>query len=994
VSTDITPWWTALKIRPEIVNASGQIDDVQMSLFQAVYGQGDMRPEYADAAYYGEITYPTGTMVDLFAKLAVRLGGGDDYKKARALWRLDQGMGGGKSHASIGAYHLAENPEALFKTELGKKVREAAKEILGSNVSADLDGPKVVVLPLDNMTPGAGVQEYDGPAVNLYERFLWRLFDKDYARYEAYRPFFSSKEKIADALRSLNRPVLILIDEIMDYIRALDGVDKPDLAEQDMAFIRALLDTVNDVPHVAAVVVMIASDKDTMAVSTKAAERREEIASLLERNGSTTPVNENADFAAILRRRLFTQAAAREVVSATTREFAKTMKDQHWSGKVFDGLGAPWVKNFDAEVQRTYPFHPQLMALAEGEWANMAGFQKVRSTILVFAAAAYALAQRGTSGEWAPLLIGPGDLPLSDATVREAIINSGLISDTRTQANYRSLAQNEVVGLDDASGTARLLDLQREGHIYGTVNPRAAERAATMIFLASIVGSRGQGHRGATELEAMAATFVPTATYGYGDADSLIKGEITNSLASLDKAPGKGGQPPRYFLSTERTLQMMARAAGDAIRGDEDLRDQTVYETALALASDGGRFNEVIGVQADPNRSPLDVLTTAEIEKANSKRLVILDPAQFTLKNGAEKSTVAAVEAVLGVGPDKVPTQWAASVVFAVATTQGRKQARQFAVEYLAWDRVSKFDDVKSDPDLAARAKAETDERRTKFRDFIKQAFRHVAYLAQPADQRVVEVKELGDLRSSLDGGAVWKELAEVDKAYEPGTFTAKALMHQLRDPEDYGIPLREIRDAFWSAPRLPLLPRGEADLREAIFSAIQAGDLVLTDANGVTSPVTSPGEINLSGDSRRLGKPGPATCPNCGQPAHEGPCDTDTTATCPKCGRPAHDGPCDTDTTATCPKCGKPAHDGPCDTGPTPPQPSEKQVNITFVGDINPTNAEGLAKVLLDLYTTIDNGDASYLNATIQIVADAAVADQVVHSAQQAGLNSSSKML
>ena len=992
MSTDITPWWEALKIRPEIIDASGQIDDVQMSLFQAVHGKGESRPAYAEPANYGEITYPTGTMVDLFTKLAIRLGGGADYKKARALWRLDQGMGGGKSHASIGAYHLAQNPEALFKTELGKKVREQAKEILGRDLPVDLGNSKVVVLPLDNMTPGASVQEYDGPGVNLYERFLWRLFDKDYARYEAYQPYFNNKDKIGDALKSLNRPVLILIDEVMDYIRALDGAEKPELAEQDMAFIRALLDTVNDVPHVAAVVVMIASEKDTMAVSEVARERREEIASLLERNGSTTPVNENADFGAILRRRLFTHTAAREVVSATSAQFAKTMKDSHWSEKVFEPMNAPWVKNFDAEVQRTYPFHPQLMALAEGEWANMAGFQKVRSTILVFAAAAHALAQRGLAGDWAPLLIGPGDLPLSDSTVREAIINSGLISDTRTQANYRSLAQNDVVSLDDTSGTARVLDLSRTGHIYGEVNPRAAERAATMIFLASIVGSRGQGHRGATELEVKAATLVPTLTYGYGDADLLVSGDVGN-LASLDKTPGKGGQPPRYFLSTEKTLQMMARAAADAIRGDDELRDTTVYDTALSLASDGGRFDEVIGVRSDTAKTPTAVLVDAQIEKANSKRLIVLDPAQFTLKNGAEKPTLEALSAVLGVGPDKIPTQWASSVIFAVATTQGRKQARQFAVEYLAWDRISKYDDVRSDPDLAARAKAETDERRTKFREFVKQAYRHVAYLSQPdlALDRTVEVKELGDLRSSLDGGAIWKELATVDKTYEPGTFTAKALLHQLRDPEDYGIPLREIRDAFWSAPRLPLLPRGEADLRDAMYQAIQAGDLTLTDANGTVSPVGSPGEINLSGDTRRLAKP-VTTCPKCGKPVHDGPCDTNVAETCPKCGKPLHDGPCDTTVTETCPKCGKPLHDGPCDTTVTVAQ--EKQVNITFVGDVNPMNAEALAKVLLDLYTTVDDGDATYLNATIQIVAEGSAADHLVQSAKQAGLNVSSKDL
>jgi hypothetical protein len=97
VAVDVTPWWEILKLRSEILGASGQIDDVQMSLFGAVHGSGAGRPPYADAGYYGDITHPTERLTDLFAEIAVRIGGGPDYLKARAVTRLDQGMGGGKS---------------------------------------------------------------------------------------------------------------------------------------------------------------------------------------------------------------------------------------------------------------------------------------------------------------------------------------------------------------------------------------------------------------------------------------------------------------------------------------------------------------------------------------------------------------------------------------------------------------------------------------------------------------------------------------------------------------------------------------------------------------------------------------------------------------------------------------------------------------------------------------------------------------------------------
>ena len=56
----------------------------------------------------------------------------------------------------------------------------------------------------------------------------------------------------------------------------LDGANKPELSAQDMAFLRAILDVVNDVPHVAMLVVMIASDVDKIALSAAAQQRRDD----------------------------------------------------------------------------------------------------------------------------------------------------------------------------------------------------------------------------------------------------------------------------------------------------------------------------------------------------------------------------------------------------------------------------------------------------------------------------------------------------------------------------------------------------------------------------------------------------------------------------------------------------------------------------------------------------------------------------------------------
>ena len=93
---------------------------------------------------------------------------------------------------------------------------------------------------------------------------------------------------------------------------------------------------------------------------------------------------------------------------------------------------------------------------------------------------------------------------------------------------------------------------------------------------------------------------------------------------------------------------------------------------------------------------------------------------------------------------------------------------------------------------------------------------------------------------------------ARAQQSVQPGEFTRNALLHNLRDT-DYGCPISEIRDAFWSNPHKPLLPTGVAELREAIFAAISEGDIKLVGPDGVVYLVHSPNDINLAASGIRI---------------------------------------------------------------------------------------------------------------------------------------------
>jgi hypothetical protein len=146
----------------------------------------------------------------------------------------------------------------------------------------------------------------------------------------------------------------------------------------------------------------------------------------------------------------------------------------------------------------------------------------------------------------------------------------------------------------------------------------------------------------------------------------------------------------------------------------------------------------------------------------------------------------------------------------------------------------------------------------------VRAAYQHVAYLGEDTDaagQRTLAVRFVRfdkDNHTSLDGNIVWADLDDKDKAFEPNTFDAKALLNNLRD-NDWGLPLKEIRDAFYKTPRLPLLPGGDADLRNAIYDAYANGKLKLTNAAGQEASASRPADINVGSDGLRLAKPTPA---------------------------------------------------------------------------------------------------------------------------------------
>ena len=966
MTTQLTPWWNELRFRDELVKTSGTVGDIQMSLRGVAYGSAGEYPPYRKVRYFGEITHPSPSMCRIAADIALRLGGsGGQTASAKPVWRFDQGMGGGKSHALVALWHMATDSTGFGKTDVGTQITKEATRRVGSGAfDSNLGNPIVVALPGDQMDPHRTAPEMFGGAQTLWERFLFRLYEGDHNRWVKDKDAISYQE----ALRSVGRPVLVLFDEVMHYVRNVTAAGPTERAVKDQSFLIEMMRHTKEVPRCVAVMVMIDSTKDPIALSQFGQQCREELEAEAGRGEvATDAVTSPNDFANIIRRRLFQTNPQQETIRTTTETFERTMRDHAWTKEVFGRLKWAETEDFAAQVERSYPFHPALINLAEQEWSQVAGFQRVRSTIRVFASTVYAhlrrladaaglsveAAQQNpsllTDGAWAPLLIGPGDLVLSDADVREALLDSGLIIDATTAQNYRQVIATDLVDEDDTSGNARAIDLAAHGNPARADNPRAVERAATATLLYSI-SDRPQGRQGGSVPEVLAATHVANLSYGYGDAQVVLETlkDSQQGLAALEQIPGRGGQPPRLYLSTKKTFGMFLRDAKNAISDQE--RETALRSRAEQLVVTGP-FTAAIFVER-PNRiaSPFETISAASIDDIRKNRLVILDPRVFSLLNGSDTDTREAIRAGMGLGNNKLAVNWASSAVFAVVNTHRRRNALIAATNYLAAERVASRQSVKNDPDLKAQADKELIRATGDFDKQIRAAYQHVVWLADIGNgQRDwADHRFEGDLETALNGSHVWKVLEAAEKAFGTGEFNAKALCHILED-RDYGKPLSELRDDFWRVPRLPLLPNGEQDLRKAIWQALQTDDLTIVDSDGIPREAHSSSDLNLSSDMQRLG---PKTVKDPSEPTVQNGGGTEPTA----------------------PGKGK-ARD-------------EKRVSISATLAVDIGNKDGLRLVLDALRNSVEEGKLSWLQISMTATMAPDAADILHERANTSGLH------
>ncbi|MFA4647180.1 DUF499 domain-containing protein [Pyrococcus kukulkanii] len=678
--------------------------------------------EYRNPKLFWERTYITKGLSQLLeiAKRRLLEGVGD------AIIQLQTPFGGGKTHSLIALYH---------------KAREW-------NV-------KVVVL--------------DGTAFDAKEDILWEELERQLTgKVELLKGMTSPGKKKLSKILEENAPVLILIDELLEYMVKAAGVGtgavdikvgETTLADQTLAFIHELTEVVKTTDRVLLVMTLPSSILEHY--SEKAEEYFQKLQKIAGRSHKVfTPVQEEEVYD-VIRTRLFKRIDEAEM-EAVAKEIVDYLEKENL---IPEGLNA---YQYRQKFLRSYPFQPEVIDVLYQRWGSLPKFQRTRGVLRLLS-----IVVRSLLGKDVPF-IRLSDFDLSFKMLRDELID--IVGESR----YYSVLDADILSPNSgAKKVDRMLGESYEHYRIGT-------RAATAIFMYSFSG--GEVNGATTKEIKLSCADLRYSSSIVGDAILYLK----DNLLYLHYRNG------RYFFSLEPNLNKLVVDEMNNI-GDEEIRE-VEYELLKGQLK-GRYFKKVYLWPSKPSDVP---------DNDPSLKLVVL--------REYDKDKVLQILQSYGEG-ERVHKN---TLIFLVPRETERATFNRFIRRYLAW-KVIEDKAKKGILNLTPEQREDVKENLKRARDDILQKISELYRLVLLPKSGGYEELDLG-----MKPVGVKKTIEELiyEKLKEEGKLVEKmapvVIEMKYLDGKKY-IPTKALYESFLKTPGMPLL-KSESVLIDAIRQGVSEG--------------------------------------------------------------------------------------------------------------------------------------------------------------------------
>jgi Predicted ATPase (AAA+ superfamily) len=218
--------------RDDVLRGELAEDQFAANLASVAFDPEEAAPVYRDATEFFASTYPTKGLQTLLNTITSRFLSttGRDPEYSAGILCLDTTFGGGKTHDMIASHHLASNPSDI--EDLSRHLEDESLATAYEESVADGLSPRAAVFVggyVDARNARCDTNDPDAPNTNtMWGEIAYQLFgDEGYEYLKEYdRNRDSPGEKTLQGLFDLSDdPVLILIDEIAQYLEDASGIE-------------------------------------------------------------------------------------------------------------------------------------------------------------------------------------------------------------------------------------------------------------------------------------------------------------------------------------------------------------------------------------------------------------------------------------------------------------------------------------------------------------------------------------------------------------------------------------------------------------------------------------------------------------------------------------------------------------------------------------------------------------------------------------------------
>ncbi|HET6144282.1 MAG TPA: DUF499 domain-containing protein [Candidatus Acidoferrales bacterium] len=547
----LRPWVEVVSVHTDVLSEKFSEDIFALDLGPLADGNKNVPAVYRDPEHFFRSSYLTKGLRSLLEDVLSRLTGGGGNRVLKLLTPF----GGGKSHTLASLFHAARSRKAL------DVLPEAQGLARPENVrTAVFDGQ------FFDATKGKEIPGEKFRAQTMWGWIAWTLGGKK--GYEIMRTQDEARVAPgADEIITLlaEGPNLILLDEVLQYLISVGGlkIHQTTLRDETLTFLQRLTVAVSNTTNTALVFSLQSSKRESLEY----VNLLQTVDHLAARKDQLREPVEGKEVLSVIQRRLLARIptaeestpaanAYQEIITQMKRGYAKGAAEEREAEE--EGLA------LRERIRDAYPFHPALIDVMREQWAAIPDFQRTRGALRFLAACLRATKRE----EKSRAVLGPGDVPISDAEVRLAFFK-----EVGQQADFQAVLEHDLIG---ANARARRIDDRRTKESPSETGKRAAFRLATAILMYSFGGLRRDGASGTeflppgiTEAELLSVCVGP-------DLDS------TTALACLKELKEQclylHFDGARYCFKKDPNVTLLIEQESNAVARDERQVEERIRE--------------------------------------------------------------------------------------------------------------------------------------------------------------------------------------------------------------------------------------------------------------------------------------------------------------------------------------------------------------------------------------------------------------------------------